>query len=127
MSSRFLNVHLLVFVGGAVFLQQVAFAQEKETKHRAGRTTSVTGCLEKQGDKPDEFSIVSSDGKKYGLRSNTVKLEEHLHHKVSVTGKLTREEHEGKAEKREAAEHAGKTEYGDLDVTNLKMISTSCP
>jgi hypothetical protein len=82
-------------------------------------TMSVTGCLQKQGDKAGEYSIVDADGKKYGLKSSQVKLEEHLNHKVTVTGKL-------KEEKHEASSNPGKTESGDITVTNLTMISKSC-
>lgn len=76
---------------------------------------SVTGCLQK-GDEAGEFSI-SENGKTYGLRSKAVKLGDHLGHKVTVTGRFKPEKHE--AEK-------GK-EAGDITVTSLKMVSTSCP
>jgi len=82
-------------------------------------TISVTGCLQKQGDKAGEFSIVDADGKKYGLKSSEVKLADHLNHKVTVSGKL-------KEEKHEASSRPNKTESGDITVTNLTMISTSC-
>ena len=95
-------------------LSQNAPAADKEN------TISVTGCLQKQGDKSGEFSIVDADGKKYGLRSHDVKLADHLNHKVTVTGKM-------KEEKHSAATAPGKTETGDITVTNLTMVSTSCP
>jgi hypothetical protein len=109
-------------------------AQEKPEK-KAGKpahTRTVTGCLQK-GDEPGEFSITTEDGKTWGLRSASVKLDQHLGHKVIVTGSTA---HESKAEK--AAEKAeekkegqvekasGKEEYADLDVTSLKMVSDSC-
>ena len=93
----------------------MAAAQEKYAKGgKSGQTMTVTGCLQK-GDEADEFSI-AANGKTYGLRSRTVKLADHLGHKVSVTGNF-------KPEKDEAEK--GK-EAGDITVTSLKMISTSC-
>ena|SRR3989442_998505 len=86
------------------------------------KTVSVTGCLQSHGDKAGEFSIVDANGKKYGLRSHNVKLEDHLNHKVMVSGKL-KEEDRGSADR---PARAGKTEDADIDVTSLKMISTSC-
>ena len=98
-----------------------ASAQEKT----AGGKTTITGCLQK-GDEPGEYSITAEDGKTYGLRSKTVKLSEHLGHKVTVTGKLRAESAE--KEKGEAEEHQKKdaAEAGDIRVTSLKMVSDTC-
>jgi hypothetical protein len=98
-----------------------ASAQEKT----AGGKTTVTGCLQK-GDEPGEYSITGEDGKTYGLRSRTVKLSEHLGHKVTITGTLRAESAE--KEKGEAAEHENKeaAEAGDIRVTELKMVSDKC-
>ena len=98
-----------------------ASAQEKT----AGGKTTITGCLQK-GDEPGEYSITAEDGKTYGLRSKTVKLSEHLGHKVTVTGTLRAESAE--KEKGEAAEHEKKeaAEAGDIRVTDLHMVSDKC-
>ena len=105
-----------------VWVYPNASAQEKST---SGKTT-VTGCLQK-GDEAGEYSITGEDGKMYGLRSKTVKLSEHVGHKVTVTGTLRAESAE-KDEKGEAEEHEKKeaTEAGDIRVTNLKMVSDKC-
>ena len=93
------------------------------------RMQSVTGCMQK-GDEPGEFSITGEDGKTWGLHSKTVKLDDHLGHKVTVTGspihesaakEKAEEKKEGKMEKA-----ASKEEIGDLHVTSVKMISESC-
>ena len=101
-----------------------------QEKHKAmGHAKTVTGCLQK-GDEPGEFSITGADGKTWGLRSKTVKLDQHVGHQVTVTGSAHREsktaekaeeQKEGQMEK--ASE---KQEYGDLNVTSLKMVSESC-
>lgn len=98
-----------------------ASAQEKATRSK----TSVTGCLQK-GDEPGEYSITGPDGKIYGLRSKTVKLSQHLGHKVTVTGSLRPESAEkGKAEAQENKSNE-MTEAGDIRVTDLKMVSEKC-
>jgi hypothetical protein len=101
-----------------------ASAQEQS----AGGKTSVTGCLQK-GDEAGEYSITGEDGKMYGLRSKTVKLSEHVGHKVTVTGTLRAESAEKeKGEKAEVEEHekGERAEAGDIRVTNLKMVSDKC-
>ena len=50
----------------------------------------VTGCLQK-GDEPGEFSITGKDVRTWGVRSNSVKLEQHVGHQVMVTGSAHRE------------------------------------
>lgn len=97
----------------------VARAQNPPSKGLKSRgAVTVTGCLQK-GDEPAEFSITGEDGKTYGLRSTSVKLSAHLGHKVTVTGRAKPEEKEEKEK--------GSKEVADLTVTNLKMVSTSCP
>ena len=110
---------LFVFALGA-YVTPSASAQKK-----AGSKTTVTGCLQK-GDEAGEYSITGEDGKTYGLRSTTVKLSQHLGHKVSVTGTLRPESAE--KEKGEAEEHEknAAAEAGDIRVTQLKMVSDSC-
>src|SRR5882762_2431597 len=92
---------------------------------KAEKSQTVTGCLQK-GDEAGEFAIKGEDGKTWGLRSTSVKLDEHIGHKVTVTGSTT---HETKAEEKKEGqvENAGsKAEYADLTVTSLKMVSDSC-
>ena len=100
-------------------------AQTAAPEKKAEKSQTVTGCLQK-GDEAGEFSIKGEDGKTWGLRSTSVKLDQHIGHQVTVTGSTT---HETKAEekKERQVENAGsKTEYADLTVTNLKMVSDSC-
>jgi len=110
-----------------------AVAQEKHEGKSAGRTKTVTGCLEKS-DEAGEFAITGEDSKRWELRSSTVKLDEHVGHKVTVTGATTREskaeeKRESKAEEKKEGQMekaSGKEEYGELRVTSLKMVSDSC-
>ena len=103
-------------------------AQEKQAQKSPKETKTVTGCLQK-GDEPGEFSLQSEDGKVWGLKSGSVKLEEHLGHTVSVTGSVSEESKaEEQREKKEGdvEKAANKEEYGDIRVASLKMISHSC-
>jgi hypothetical protein len=90
---------------------------------------TVTGCLQK-GQEAGEFSITGEDGKAWELSSKTVKLDEHVGHQVTVTGSAHRESkaQEKAEEKKEGqVENAtAKEEYGDLRVTDLKMVSETC-
>src|SRR5215470_19076887 len=115
---RLLTLFAFVLAIGA-FVIPSASAQEKS----AGGKATVTGCLQK-GDEVGEYSITGEDGKTYGLRSKTVKLSEHLGHKVTITGTLRAESAE--KEKGEAAEKKGVPEAGDIRVTDLKMVSDKC-
>jgi hypothetical protein len=93
-------------------------AQETQTKTKAGKSVTVTGCLQK-GDEAGEYSITGEDGKRYGLRSKSVDLAKHVGHKVTVTGTEMRERNEAKEKKEgEEAEH--------LRVSNLQHISETC-
>ena len=100
-------------------------AQTAAPEKKAEKSQTVTGCLQK-GDEAGEFSLKGDDGKTWGLRSTSVKLDQHIGHQVTVTGSTT---HETKAEEKKEGqvENAGsKTEYADLTVTSLKMVSASC-
>ena len=106
-------------------IAQTAAPEKKAEK----ASHTVTGCLQK-ADASGEFSITGEDGKTWGLRSTSVKLDQHIGHKVTVTGSTTNES--AKTEKAEEKKEgqvenaASKTEYADLAVTSLKMISDSC-
>jgi len=103
-------------------------APEKKADKPA-QTQTVTGCLQK-GDEAGEFSIKGEDGKTWGLRSTTVKLDQHLGHQVTITGSTTQES--AKTEKAEEKKEgqvenaSSKAEYADLNVTDLKMVSATC-
>jgi hypothetical protein len=101
-------------------------AQEKQAEKAAKEIKTMTGCLQK-GDEPGEFSIAGEDGKLWGLRSSTVKLEDHVGHKVTVTVTGESKAEEKKEKKEGEVEKASqKEEYGDIRVRSLKMISDTC-
>src|SRR2546423_11834534 len=75
--------------------------QKPSDRDTTGKAVTVTGCLQK-GDEPGEYAITGADGKAYGVRSTTVKLADHLNHKVTITGKTAKE---NEKEKHENEEH----------------------
>ena len=100
-------------------------AQTAAPEKKAEKSQTVTGCLQK-ADASGEFSITGEDGKTWGLRSTSVKLDQHIGHQVTITGSTT---HETKAEEKKEGQvenAASKAEYADLTVTSLKMVSDSC-
>jgi hypothetical protein len=101
---------------------------KSEARAEAKGNVSVTGCLQR-GDGAGEFSIFGEDGKVWGLRSSTVKLEDHVGHKVTVAGTARAESKaEAKKEKKEGevVKASEKEEYRDLRVTSLNMVSDTC-
>ncbi len=76
------------------------------------------------------FPFREKMAKVWGLRSSSVKLEEHVGHKVSVKGSASEEskaeEMKEKKEEGEVEKATKKEEYGDIRVTSLKMISATC-
>jgi hypothetical protein len=118
-SSKFLA--LTLFSAGLTSAP-LLMAQQSSTSSSA--PVSVTGCLA-QGDGANEYSIKGEDGKTYGLlASGSVNMKPHLGHKVTVTGTPAKEVE--KSEKTPATT-ARTQESEHLRVTDLKMVSTSCP
>ncbi|MDQ2947105.1 MAG: hypothetical protein M3Y27_14385 [Acidobacteriota bacterium] len=116
MKATSISVNALLIALLSVSVAGVATAQ---TAKKAPVT--VTGCLA-QGDEANEFSIKDESGKTYGLLGSRVNMKPHLGHKVTVTGTPTKE----KKEKQESK--TGKPEESEhLRVTNLAMVSTTCP
>ena len=90
----------------------VVEARQKEPKQK---TITISGCLQK-GDEANEFAMTEAGGKKYELTSTRVALKDHIGHKVTVTGTLKAGDRDEEAE----------GWAGQVQVTNLKMISDSC-
>ena len=116
------------FVAGLQTSATSAQEQKAATpeKKAAPTSLSVTGCLQK-GMEPSGYFIAAEDGKMWELSTKTVKLDEHVGHKVTLTGYQIHKSKaaEEKMAKTEKPEAAGK-DYADLNVTRLKMISESC-
>ena len=114
---------LFLFAGTA----GLATAQTKTT-HKKTRTLS--GCLQ-TGDSANEYKLTTAKGGTWELHSDTLKLGDHVAHKVTITGVVSNAKMHGMKEdaKAEAKEHGmdkDSTEHGHMTVTYLKMVSDSC-
>jgi hypothetical protein len=107
----------------------LAVAQDTtKTTHQKIRT--VTGCLQK-GDDANEYNLTTKGGATWEVKSDSVKLDEHVGHTVKVTGVVShRKAHamkeDTKAEMKEHGMDKDAKEHGHLTVTALDMVSGSC-
>jgi hypothetical protein len=100
------------------------------TKTTHKKTRTLTGCLQK-GDDANEYKLTTASGGTWEITSDTLKLGDHLGHKVTITGVVSNAKLHGMKEdaKAEAKEHGvdkDSTEHGHMTVTHLKMVSDSC-
>jgi hypothetical protein len=119
---------LLVFavVVGLSSWYLVAQGQGKDERAGTGKNVTVTGCLAKD-DSPNEFYLTGDSSQKYEVRSDSVRLSEHVGHKVKVTATTVKEssgddDDDEKAERNERAEH----ETANLQVSKLEHLSATC-
>jgi len=111
--------------------QKATTTQDTRTptdKSEAIRT--LTGCIRRDAD-AHEINLLATDGSLWDLSSDTVNLDPHVGHIVTVTGQVRRAALHGLKEeiKEEAKEHGltkRATEHGDLTVSNIAMVSVSC-
>ncbi|HEX5385529.1 MAG TPA: DUF5818 domain-containing protein [Gemmatimonadales bacterium] len=113
----------------------------------AQEPTSVTGCIAK-GSAEGTYTITDADGNTYALTSSSVKLENHVGHRVTVTG--TSEAMETGMAKDTGMSHDMKSDTGmpkgdmkdtamahdtgamkqsgapALNVSTMKMLGTDC-
>src|SRR6266852_9245424 len=105
---------------GAALICVPLGAQSKDAANTNKDTImNVTGCLA-QGDSKNEYMLKDESGKTFGLRPEVgVDLKAHLGHKITITGTPMKTKEKVKAGQPEESEH--------LRVSNLSMVSTSCP
>lgn len=101
------------------------------TTGKSEATRTLTGCVRREADDAHEINLLATDGSVWDLSSDTVKLDPHVGHIVTVTGKVRHAALHGLKEeiKEEAKEHGltkRSTEHGDLSVSSLAMVSVSC-
>jgi ABC-type sugar transport system substrate-binding protein len=105
----------------------LAPAQTKTT-HKKVRTLS--GCLQ-TGDSTNEYRLTTAKGGTWEIKSDSVKLGDHVGHSVTISGVVSNAKMHGMKEdaKAEAKEHGmdkDSTEHGSITVTNLTMVSDTC-
>lgn len=100
----------------------------KPTTHKSTRT--LTGCLQ-SGENADEYLLTTKKGSTWEVKSDNVKLDQHVGHTVTITGVVSHSKMHGMKEdaKDEAKEHGidkNATEHGHMAVTDLTMVSDTC-
>jgi hypothetical protein len=118
-------VALFMFAGAA----GLATAQDT-TKATHKKTRTLTGCLQK-GDDANEYNFTAKGGGTWEIKSDSVKLDEHVGHTVKITGVVSNAMAHGMKEdaKEEMKEHGmdkHTAERGHMTVTDLFMVSDSC-
>jgi hypothetical protein len=118
-------IALFMFAGAA----GLATAQDTaKTTHKKTRT--LTGCLQK-GEDVNEYNLTTKGGATWEIKSDSVKLDEHIGHTVTVTGAVSHhKEHamkeDAKAEMKEHGMDKDAKEHGHMTVTDLTMVSDTC-
>ncbi len=84
----------------------------------------VTGCLQ-EGHDANEYHLIAENAK-WRLKSDNVRLEDHVGHKVKVNGVVSNQPFHGMKEDLKAEVGKKPTETGVLTVTNVEMVSDSC-
>lgn len=118
-------IALFVFAGAV----GLATAQDT-TKTTLKKTRMLRGCLQK-GEDANEYNLTTKNGGTWEIKSDSVKLDEHVGHTVKVTGVVPDAMAHGMKEdtKEEMKEHGmdkSATEHGHLTVTDLTMVSDTC-
>jgi hypothetical protein len=118
-------IALFVFAGAA----GLATAQDT-TKTTHKKTRTLTGCLQK-GEDANEYNFTAKDGGTWEIKSDSVKLDDHVGHTVTITGVVSNAKGHAMKEdtKDEMKEHGmdkNATEHGHMTVTDLTMVSDSC-
>jgi hypothetical protein len=96
----------------------------QDTKDTSQITRYVTGCLQK-GHDANEYHLVAENAK-WHLKSDDVRLADHVGHKVKVAGVVSNQPFHSMKEDLKAEVKKNPTETGVLTVTNLEMVSDSC-
>jgi Protein of unknown function (DUF5818) len=120
----------IITLGLFVFSVSLVAVQDEATKTTHKKVRTVSGCLQKADD-ANEFKLTTAKGGTWEIKSDAVKLGEHVGHTVRVTGVVSNAAIHGAKEdaKDEAKEHGvgeNSTEHGHMTVTGLKMVSESC-
>jgi hypothetical protein len=120
----------MAVLGLSVGFAGLVVAQDDATKTTHKKVRTLSGCLQKTDD-ANEYKLTTAKGGTWEIKSDAVKLGEHVGHTVAVTGVVSNAAAHGAKEdaKAEAKEHGvgeNSTEHGHMTVTGLKMVSESC-
>jgi len=72
-------------LGLSVAFAGLALAQDDATKTTHKKVRTLSGCLQK-GDDANEYKLTTAAGGTWEIKSDAVKLGEHIGHTVRITG-----------------------------------------
>jgi hypothetical protein len=107
-----------------VSMSLVIMGAAQDTNDASKVTRYVIGCLQ-TGQDANEYLVIAENAK-WHLKSENVRLADHVGHKVKVAGVVSNQPFHGMKEDLKAAVKKDSTETGVLTVTNLEIISDSC-
>lgn len=114
----------LGFIALLVCVSLFLMGAAQDTQDTSQLTRYVTGCLQK-GHGANEYHLIAENAK-WHLKSDNVRLADHVGHKVKVAGVVSNQPYHGMKEDLKAEMNKNPTETGILSVTNLEMVSDSC-
>jgi hypothetical protein len=126
-----IKIGIVVLTAMFAFTVTAGYASPQDTtKTTHHKTRTVEGCLQK-GDSGHEYLLTTANGSTWEIKSDRVKLGNHVGHSVSITGVVSNATLHGVKEdaKDEAKEHGVdkvSAEHGHMTVTHLRMVSEGC-
>ena len=114
----------LGFIALLVCVSLLLMGAAQDTQDTSQLTRYVTGCLQ-EGHDANEYHLIAENAK-WHLKSDNVRLADHVGHKVKVAGVVSNQPYHGMKEDLKAEVNKNPTETGVLSVTNLEMVSDSC-
>jgi|SRR5215467_4666058 len=96
----------------------------QDTDDTSKVTRYITGCLQK-GPNIDDYDLLAENAK-WHLKSDNVRLAEHVGQEVKVAGVVSNQPYHGMKEDLKAAVQKQPTESGVLSVTNLETVAEKC-
>jgi len=118
---------LMVRLGLVALLVSVsllAMGAAQDTNDTSKVTRYVTGCLQK-GHNANQYQLIAENAK-WHLKSDNVRLADHVGQRVKVAGAVSNQPYHGMKEDLKAEVEENPTETGGLSVTNLEVVSESC-
>ena len=113
-------------LAGLIFVCGTLMANAQDTDKSHAKSRSITGCLQ-NGDNSKEYKLIAKDGGRWDLKSDSVNMSEHVGHTVKVTGVVSNATAHNMKEDIKQGVDKDSNETGDMTVTTLAMVSTSCP
>jgi hypothetical protein len=124
--GRALMASLLFVLTASTGLAASSQQENTNENNAKAKGTKITGCVQK-GDELNGFTLKTKNGVTYELMGESVKLDEHVGHTVTVAGNKVHEKASVESQKQATEQkEANGGKYADFEVTGLSMVSESC-